>query len=69
MRGIITYSLPIIHNTATILHLLYSLYQRTPLHTATKNNHDYTVERLVDKKANIRIQDKKGVSVTTVEPL
>ena len=40
-------------------------YQRTPLHIAAKEGFRYTVETLVRKGANIKIKDKKGVSVTT----
>ena len=38
-------------------------YQQTPLHVAAKNGHDYTVECLVKKGADINIKDKKGASV------
>ena len=36
-------------------------YQQTPLHVAASNGRDYTVERLVKKKADINIKDKNGV--------
>ena len=42
------------------------LYQQTPLHNATKEGHEYTVDSLVKKGANIDIQDKAGVSMTTL---
>ena len=42
------------------------LYQQTPLHNATKEGHEYTVESLVKKGANINIQDKAGVSIKTL---
>ena len=37
-------------------------YQQTPLHVAASKGHDYTVEMLVKKGANMNIKDKKGVS-------
>ena len=37
-------------------------YQRTPLHAAASKGHDYTVEMLVKKGADMYIKDKKGVS-------
>ena len=37
-------------------------HQQTPLHVAANKGHDYTVECLVKKGANINIKDKKGVS-------
>ena len=42
------------------------LHQQTPLHNATKEGHEYTVESLVKKGANTNIQDKAGVSMTTL---
>ena len=39
-------------------------YQRTPLHVAATKGHDYTVECLVEKGANISIKDNAGVSMT-----
>ena len=42
------------------------LYQQTPLHNATKEGHEYTVDSLVKKGANIDVQDKAGVSMTTL---
>ena len=41
--------------------LLFS-YQQTPLHVAASKGHDYTVECLVNKRADMNIKDKKGVS-------
>ena len=38
-------------------------YQQTPLHVAASSGHDYTVECLVMKGANMNIKDKNGVSV------
>ena len=35
--------------------------QRTPLHVAASKGRDYTVECLVQKKANLNIKDKNGV--------
>ena len=37
-------------------------YQQTPLHVAASKGHDYTVEYLVKKGADMDIKDKKGVS-------
>ena len=37
-------------------------YQQSPLHVAASKGHDYTVECLVNKRANMNIKDKKGVS-------
>ena len=39
-------------------------YQQTPLHVAARNGRDYTVECLVEKKADINIKDKTGVRET-----
>ena len=36
-------------------------YQQTPLHVAASKGHDYTVEHLVKKEADMNIKDKKGV--------
>ena len=47
----------------TTLCNFFFLYQRTPLHIATKEGHEITVKSLVDKGANINIQDKAGVSM------
>ena len=38
--------------------------QQTPLHLAASNGHDYTVECLIKKGANINIKDKTGVRET-----
>ena len=38
--------------------------QRTPVHVAASKGHGHTVECLVKKGADIRIQDKAGVSMT-----
>ena len=40
------------------------LYQRTPLHIATREGHENTAKCLVKKGADISIKDKDGVSVT-----
>ena len=37
--------------------------QQTPLHAAAGNRRDFTVERLVEKGADMNIKDKNGVSV------
>ena len=37
--------------------------QQTPLHAAASNRRDYTVERLVEKGANMNIKDEAGVCV------
>ena len=37
-------------------------YQQTPLHLAASKGRDYTVECLVQKKADMNMKDKKGVS-------
>ena len=39
-------------------------YQQTPLHVAATKGHDYTVECLVKKGADMDIKDKAGVSMT-----
>ena len=47
---------------ATIETFLVTLsYQQTPLHVAASNDHDYTVECLVKKGADMNIKDKTGV--------
>ena len=51
---------------STVLQLLFSLYQRTPLHIASKEGYRYTTECLVDKGADINMKDDDGVSVTTI---
>ena len=38
--------------------------QRTPLYVATSRNHDYTVEWLVKKGADINLKEKTGVYET-----
>ena len=43
---------------------LLFLNQQTPLHVAASKGHDYTVECLVKKGADISIKDKAGVSMT-----
>ena len=37
-------------------------YQKTPLHVAASKGHDYTMEYLVKKGADMNIKDEKGVS-------
>ena len=49
--------------TATSLKFVTFSYQQTPLHVAAIKGHDYTVECLVKKGANMNIKDKNGVSV------
>ena len=39
-------------------------YQRTPLHVAASKGHDYTVEWLVKKGADMNTKDKTGVHKT-----
>ena len=51
---------------STVLQLLFSLYQRTPLYIASKEGYKYTVECLVAKGADINIEDDEGVSVTII---
>ena len=41
-------------------------YQQTPLHLAASNAHDYTVECLVERGADINIKDKSGVCETVL---
>ena len=41
----------------------YSLYQQTPIHAAAKNHHDYTVQLLIEKEADVNIKDNNGVSM------
>ena len=38
-----------------------SSYQQTPLHVAASHGHDYTVECLVKKGADINIKNETGV--------
>ena len=38
--------------------------QRSPLHAAASKGHDYTVECLLKRGADINIKDKAGVSMT-----
>ena len=40
----------------------YSFCQRTPLHIAVKEGYEHIVKYLVEKGANVNIQDKKKVS-------
>ena len=42
----------------------YLFFQWTPLHVAAKEGHDYTVECLVKKGAQINTQDKNGVRLS-----
>ena len=37
--------------------------QQTPLHVVASKGHDYTVECLVKKGANVNFTDKAGVSI------
>ena len=46
----------------TSLQFVTFIYQQTPLHVAASKGHDYTVECLVKKGANMNIKDKNGVS-------
>ena len=39
-------------------------YQQTPLYVAASKGHDYTVECLVKKGADMNIKDKNGVPKT-----
>ena len=39
-------------------------YQQTPLHVAASRGHDYTVECLVKKGADMNIKDESGVCET-----
>ena len=43
--------------------ILLFLQQRTPLHIAARQGDMKEVQRLVDDKADINAQDKKGVSI------
>ena len=46
-----------------ILKICYTFsYQQTALHVAAKKGHDYSVECLVNKGADMNIKDKSGVS-------
>ena len=42
------------------------LSQQTPMHTATKEGNEYTVDGLVKLGADINIKDKSGVSETLI---
>ena len=53
-------TMSIIANTS-LNHVTF-FYQQTPLHVAAGKGHDYTVELLVKKGADMNIKDKKGVS-------
>lgn len=44
--------------------MILPFYQQTPLHIAAREGHDYTVECLVKKGADISFKDKDGVSVS-----
>ena len=46
--------------------ILFSLYQQTPLHAAAKNHHDYTVQHLIGKGADVNIKDNNGVSMHVI---
>ena len=55
------------HNSYVSVHFLkvaLFLNQRTPLHVAASKGHDYTVECLVNERADISIKDNAGVSMT-----
>ena len=39
-------------------------YQHTPLHVAASNHHDYTVECLVKRGADMNIKNETGVHET-----
>ena len=49
-------------NCLVLFFLLLS--QWTPLHIAAERGHDYTVEYLVEKQADVNIRDEDGVRVT-----
>ena len=51
-------------NIATDTYLFF--YQRTALHIAAREGRDYIAECLVNKEANVNIQDENGVSVTVL---
>ena len=53
-------TMSIIANTS--LKFVTFSYQQTPLHVAASKGHDYSVECLVNKGADMDIKDKKGVS-------
>ena len=40
----------------------FFFYQRTPIHIAAKEGHEFSVKTLVKKGADIRIRDNDGVS-------
>ena len=44
--------------------MFISLHQWTPLHAAASKGHDYTVECLLKRGANINMKDKAGVRRT-----
>ena len=46
--------------------MFLSFYQRTALHIAARDGHDYIAECLVKKGANVNVEDNDGVSVTIV---
>ena len=48
---------------SAVLKLCISFYQWTPLHVAAREGYMYTVKSLVEKKANIKLTNKDGVSV------
>ena len=45
--------------------MFFLLYQQTPMHTAAKKGHEYTVKGLVKQRADINIKDNDGVSETS----
>ena len=50
-------------NNVQIHHMFVSFYQRATLHIAAKEGFSYIAESLVKNRENIKIKDKKGVSV------
>ena len=44
--------------------LVTSFYQKSPLHVAASNRHDYTVDCLARNEADMNIKDKTGVRET-----
>lgn len=50
-------------NHYMFLILMLSLYQCTPLHVTAHNGHDFTVDCLVMKGADVNIKNKNGVSM------